>query len=414
MMKVFWGNPLEELKNALDALIKAEPSLPHGTSYQSQTILIADIIKSLKQLVRQLIAYEDVDLDGIMFAVHFSNVQSMLSLLPTQINSFIAQQAASPSVDNLVNHIWSLQSSLAYFLPSERSTINVVPVLTKDSKTRINEIEKINQTLLQTYQNIEKHQKTIENSRNKTKRLILDIENDALEISNAKSNAESNAIQSAMSKDKVDELAQEITLNKNLTDALLLKLDEIKDKAEKTLGSASQVALADSFKKRKKTLEISQEFWIKAFILGLVCLFSFTAITILYSDFYHLPPIVNKGNFDAWGAILRLLLASPIIWFTWFAVRQYGNNVALIEDYAFKEASALAFVGYRKDMEDDIEMVKLLRESAIRNFSYAPSRLISSSEASSPMHDLFEKAFQDKGAFDKLVRLLQAIKPGKN
>ena len=145
-------------------------------------------------------------------------------------------------------------------------------------------------------------------------------------------------------------------------------------------------------------------------MLGLFCLFAFTIISIIYSDFYHLPAIVKNGGFDAWGALLRLLLASPIIWFTWFAVRQYGNNVALIEDYAFKEASALAFVGYRKDMEDDVDMVKLLRESAIRNFSYAPSRLISSSEASSPLQELFEKAFQDKGAFDKLISMLKAMK----
>ena len=65
-------------------------------------------------------------------------------------------------------------------------------------------------------------------------------------------------------------------------------------------------------------------------------------------------------------------------------------------------------------MEDDVDMVKLLRESAIRNFAYPPSRLISSSEASSPVHELFEKAFQDKGAFDKLMAMLRALRPGKD
>ncbi len=174
------------------------------------------------------------------------------------------------------------------------------------------------------------------------------IKKDALEASNAKTNAESNVLQSAISKEKLEQMILDVFESKKDSDDLLVKLNEIKDEAEKTLASTSQVALANAFNTRKVILKKSQGSWIKAFSLGLVCLFSFTIISIVFTDFYHLPAIVRNGGFDDWGSLLRLLLATPIIWFTWFAVRQYGNNVALIEDYAFKEASALAFVGYKK------------------------------------------------------------------
>jgi hypothetical protein len=295
---------------------------------------------------------------------------------------------------------------LPYGYPSK----HYLSLLTKEDKSKLEELDKINGTLEQAYKHISSHQNNLNEATSHIASVISQIEKDALEASNAKTNAESNALQSATSKDKFDELIIAVSDGKKDIDALLLRINEIKNKAEHTLASTSQVALADSFKNRKTSLETSQIFWIKAFSIGLFCLFAFTVISIAYSDFYHLPAIVRNGGFDAWGALLRLLLASPIIWFTWFAVRQYGNNVALIEDYAFKEASALAFVGYKKDMEDDADMVKLLRESAIRNFAYPPSRLISSSEASSPMQELFEKAFQEKGAFDKLISMLKAMK----
>lgn len=147
--------------------------------------------------------------------------------------------------------------------------------------------------------------------------------------------------------------------------------------------------------------------------LGLILMFYIALNSVRLSEIYQIPTIVKDGNLDYWAILFPISLISPIIWFTWFSVRQYSHNTVLIEDYAFKEASALAFVGYKKDMEDDLEMVKLLRESAIHNFSYAPSRLISKSDAVSPLHDLIEKACQDKGMFERVISLLNAVNPKK-
>lgn len=63
------------------------------------------------------------------------------------------------------------------------------------------------------------------------------------------------------------------------------------------------------------------------------------------------------------------------------------------EDYAFKEATAMAFVGYRNEMIQDDDMLKLLKEAAIKNFASSPLENISrKDEAASPIHDLLEKS----------------------
>lgn len=409
-MKASWGESFSQLESSLQALKNSTTNLPASFVYAGQTLTLKDLIESFERLIKQLELVAVTDVDSALCLIHSPSVIAQFPNLINSVNSLISSSGAAPYSDQLVSCIWSTYNSLSWILPYGYPSKHYLSLLTKEDKSKLEELEKINETLEQAYKHISSYQNNLNESKSHLDEVISQIEKDALEASNAKTNAESNALQSATSKDKFDQLIIAVTDGKKDIDELLVKINEIKDKAEQTLASTSQVALAGSFKNRKTSLETSQIFWIKAFSIGLFCLFAFTVISIAYSDFYHLPAIVRNGSFDAWGALLRLLLASPIIWFTWFAVRQYGNNVALIEDYAFKEASALAFVGYKKDMEDDVEMVKLLRESAIRNFAYPPSRLISSSEASSPMQELFEKAFQDKGAFDKLISMLKAMK----
>jgi hypothetical protein len=40
-----------------------------------------------------------------------------------------------------------------------------------------------------------------------------------------------------------------------------------------------------------------------------------------------------------------------MIWLGWFSAIQYGNVLRLKEDYAFKEATSMAFAGYRDHMK---------------------------------------------------------------
>jgi hypothetical protein len=65
-------------------------------------------------------------------------------------------------------------------------------------------------------------------------------------------------------------------------------------------------------------------------------------------------------------------------------------------------------------MGEDEEMLKLLRETAIKNFGASPTRMLSKSDPSSPVHELVDKALENQGVFEKLIQLFKALKPEKN
>ena len=139
------------------------------------------------------------------------------------------------------------------------------------------------------------------------------------------------------------------------------------------------------------------------------------AVIVTTNGYLQLPnPVSDEGKINAWAVIIRFSIMGPFVWLIWSGVRNYNVTTRLIEDYAFKEASALAFVGYKREMGDDAEMLKLLRESAIKNFGSSPTRMLSKSEPSSPLHELVDKALENQGIFDKLLQLFKALKPDKS
>ena len=411
-MKPIWGEIPLQLKTAYDQIEKALPNLPNIT-YNVLAFSPQEMLNSFRLLIEQMDATQNIDVDAVLFAVHAPNIITQMPNFISIVNTYVAQGGISPYSEQLVNHIWSFFSSLSYILPADRVSKPLHAVITKDSKTQLSELQKLNAILEKSYEHINLHQKKIDKVKHDIEIVLQGAKQDAEEAANAKTNAEKNVLQSATSRDTFEQLLLDVEAGKLAADSLLIELKKLKDDAETVLGLASQGALAKAFENRKDTLLIAQKQWVQYFGAGLLGLFTLTLVSVALSEFFHLPPVFKDGGFDTWGVVLRVLLGSPILWFTWFAVRQFGNNVALIEDYAFKEASALAFVGYKKDMEDDVEMLKLLRESAIHNFAAAPSRLISKSEAASPLHDIFEKAMNDKNSSKKLIEILKALKPNK-
>ena len=55
----------------------------------------------------------------------------------------------------------------------------------------------------------------------------------------------------------------------------------------------------------------------------------------------------------------------------------------------------MAFAGYRNEMGADAELLKLLQESAIRNFGANPAKmLLKRADAASPIHEMLEKVLE--------------------
>jgi hypothetical protein len=107
-------------------------------------------------------------------------------------------------------------------------------------------------------------------------------------------------------------------------------------------------------------------------------------------------PLLSSDTWLIWF-ISRLTTASPVIWFTWFAALQYSRTMRLEEDYAFKSAAAQSFYGYRREVGADEELLKLLQETAIKNFGSNPTRVLGSNDHGSPGQEFLQKLFSKTG-----------------
>jgi hypothetical protein len=142
--------------------------------------------------------------------------------------------------------------------------------------------------------------------------------------------------------------------------------------------------------------------WAIIFWIGI------TSLCLL--GYKEILPLV-KANADLLTIGSHFFLAAPAIWLTWFAARQYGHSSLIYEDYAFKESTAMAYGGYRDEMGQDPDMLKLLQKSAIQNFAADPTRLIlKNADPVSPTHALLEKSTKMLKQLNLLIKRLNRDK----
>jgi len=231
--------------------------------------------------------------------------------------------------------------------------------------------------------------------------LLATIQGYEREAGTAKTNAESAASTATTESSSVAKMAQELAASVASKDALLKEFEDRRDEIAGLLENANKVGLARSFRDKRKELERTWMIWAGAFVIGIVGL--------LWIGLAELLPLLKAGSPDPVAVAVRFLVASPLVWFSWFAARQYGNVLRVSEDYAFKEAASMAFAGYRNEMGADPEMLKLLQESAIRSFGANPAKmLLKRGDAASPVHELVEKAL-DKLKPNEIVDALSPL-----
>lgn len=350
------------------------------------------------------------DVDPLLLGIHQNGV---LSTIPN-IAAYAANLVSSPSpslIDQIAQQTWNIRASLIWLLPRKvgiEHFEDTVSSFDLDSKLELLK------SLTERYRESMEELKLAVDTANSSLEIISDatdqIKGFEREASTAKTNTEASAAVATTSKDIVT--TQLNALNEGITQQqqLLKEISKLKEIAASTLESTSKVALAASFSERKDILGGEQRFWRAASGAGIGALL---LVGIAFAlGWLVLPPIVIDSKIELGPVLTRFALIGPIVWFTWFSVRSLSTTNRLIEDYAFKEASALAFVGYQREMKDDAEMIKLLRESAIHNFGNQPTRIFEKNDPASPLHDLFAKAL-DTGGIDKVVDLIKALRQGK-
>lgn len=184
--------------------------------------------------------------------------------------------------------------------------------------------------------------------------------------------------------------------------ALFAQFEGYRDTISNLLGDANRTGMAASFRSRKLELENPMTYWLLLFVSSII---GIVAMGVIY-----FTPILATGKIEQLP--FRLALVSPLIWLGWFSAKHYGYTARLREDYAFKEASAMSFEGYKREANDStVEMQEKLLELAIKNFSDNPIRIYNGHENhASPLHEVLDKSLKDQKLMETFKELVAKAK----
>ncbi len=192
-------------------------------------------------------------------------------------------------------------------------------------------------------------------------------------------------------------LKDELEQNVITQGKLFQEFENYRQKVSDILGDSNRVGMAGSFATRKDELNLSIKVWERVFVGSLVCL--------IFMAVFVISPSLSEQRWD--DLLVRMPLTAPIIWLGWFAAKQYGYNIRLSEDYAYKAASAMAFEGFKREtLDESLDMRASLLKTAIKNLGENPIRIYDGKgNHASPVQELFEKITKDR----KVMELLKAI-----
>lgn len=200
-------------------------------------------------------------------------------------------------------------------------------------------------------------------------------------------------------------LAEELTANKKTQKELFEEFEKYRLKIDGLLGDANRTGMAASFTNRR--------LWLIAPLAGWLVVFGFSIGGLWYMGVTYIAPILNSNSATPWEQLpLRLALTAPFVWLGWFSARQYGFTSRLREDYAYKEASAKSFEGYKREAKEvDTEMLKKLLEQAIRNLGDNPIRIYNGhGNHPSPTHELFDNIMKDDKTLGRFKEFFSIFK----
>ena len=154
-------------------------------------------------------------------------------------------------------------------------------------------------------------------------------------------------------------------------DDIVDRIKRLNEEAQQTLGDANRASLAGSFQDRKIAAESDLKSFRNLFLAAIV---AFTIATLLL--FHHAIVGNTVLPFTVTEMIIRISVLSPFIWLAWFAAEQFSRANRVREDYTYKYASAMAYEGFKKAVEDrDPDLADALLAVAISNLAENPVRL---------------------------------------
>lgn len=181
--------------------------------------------------------------------------------------------------------------------------------------------------------------------------------------------------------DSLVEIKEKMRSSQNDLNSLASDFNIQKESIQAIIEDANRASMAGAFKSRKDELK-------KPLIISEILLYIFLVLIVIISA--CLLVYSTENNTIRWDLFLiRLPLILPFVWAAWVNGRKNAHLFRLREDYAYKYAAAMAFEGYKKQVQEkDSELMKLLLEVSIDNLGKNTSELLDKKVDSIPSQEL--------------------------
>lgn len=170
---------------------------------------------------------------------------------------------------------------------------------------------------------------------------------------------------------------------KNSFESYEKKMTEYSKRIETSLAGATAVTLASAFGKQKRAYLWPNVFWVFVFVCSILTIIHFSLDA--YKDtVLILTKQEDKNYLKAVFSIIlaRLPFLAAMVWLAYFAGKQQSQNKRLEQEYAFREALATSYVGFRKEianLEEDEEGQEVsleLQRKLVEAFGKNPSETL--------------------------------------
>lgn len=398
-------NTINSIKNSLESIAV---NIPSKDNIQNTGISLDDFFLFLEEILALLENIDGCDLNPLSWRAVEMIISGQINPIPqhsTNHNSFLSQ------FNNICIQIWTTKNTLTQITPIHKQAENPTTDFKKSISERIIETE---QWLI----DAEKAKKSAETSAKESNDFFIQIEayakqslSEHQKISTALAEANTErtniggfAINAKADTERVSQFADDLAASVESKNSLFEEFEKYRKRVEELLAGANKAGLASSFSTKRQEQTRVLYFWAAVFVIGIIGLVSM--------GLFDLLPLLSNEEPSLTSILARFLIASPLIWLSWFAARQYGHTTRIREDYAFKEAAAMAYVGYRDEMGEDKELLAQLQSSAIKNFGSNPTELLlGKSDASSPLHELLDKVLEKVDPKQVAEAITALIKP---
>lgn len=160
---------------------------------------------------------------------------------------------------------------------------------------------------------------------------------------------------------------------------------------QEIIEDANRASMAGSFKKQQDEINKKMR-WADGFLIGSLII---TAVISLwgFSSSFVTPQNLLEPTFFNWSQFLaKSAISLPFLIVAWIKAKERAYLFRLREDYGYKYSSAMAFEGYRKQVQEQSpELEQQLLQIAVDNLGSNPTKVFDKDLKSTPIETFMDE-----------------------